>query len=518
MVGGLLGACAEQAALPAASPPASTSTSSPARAPTTEAAGDSIRIAIDLTQPGDEISPYLLGLSGEMPADDLQRAGITLGSWGGNPATRFNYVLGNAWNHGSDYEYRNTSYGHEGDEARRALRANADAGLVTRLAVPTLGWVAADNDENRCSFPDDAGGCTGGAGFNCAAPGPIADPQLANTPSSASAVADWVAALVAEGLAPTFVAMDNEPDLWGYTHYDVHPTCTTYEEIRDKYLEYAAAIDAVAPDAELVGPAICCWFDYWGNAPGPVGGGEQEFVAWFLDELAAHDAQAGERTLDALDVHYYPQSGVFNDDVDAETNARRVRATRALWDPTYVDESWIARPVYFIPRLQAIIDEHYPGTPLFISEWNFGGDTDINGAIVIADVLGIYGREGVYAAAYWRNPPPGSPGVFGFAMHGNYDGAGTRFGGQVVPVESSAPADVTAYAALDADAGLVRVMLINKDPDEDHEVAFDGVVTGPVDRFTYGPADLTMIVTDQVDTTAPVTIAASSIAVLEFDT
>ena len=48
----------------------------------------------------------------------------------------------------------------------------------------------------------------------------------------------------------------------------------------------------------------------------------------------------------------------------------------------------------------------------------------MNGALAIADVLGIYGREGVDAAAYWRNPPVGSPGCFAFKMHGNYDGAG----------------------------------------------------------------------------------------------
>ena len=38
--------------------------------------------------------------------------------------------------------------------------------------------------------------------------------------------------------------MDNEPDLWGYTHYDVHPECPTYEEILDKYLAYADARSA----------------------------------------------------------------------------------------------------------------------------------------------------------------------------------------------------------------------------------------------------------------------------------
>ena len=68
-------------------------------------------------------------------------------------------------------------------------------------------------------------------------------------------------------------------------------------------------------------------------------------------------------------------------------------------------------------------------------------------------MLGIYGREGVYAAAYWRNPPVGSPGYFAFKMHGNYDDAGSRFGGDVVAAESSDPARVSAFAAVDEAAG-----------------------------------------------------------------
>ena len=87
--------------------------------------------------------------------------------------------------------------------------------------------------------------------------------------------------------------------------------------------------------------------------------------------------------------------------------------------------------------MRETIAEHYPGLKLFISEWNFGNDANINGALAIADVLGIYGREGVEAAAYWRNPPVGSPGWFAFTMHGNYDGKGGRFGGAAVPATSS---------------------------------------------------------------------------------
>ena len=129
--------------------------------------------------------------------------------------------------------------------------------------------------------------------------------------------------------------MDNEPELWGFTHYDVHPECPTYEEILDKYLTYAERSARSLRTARLAGPVMCCWYDYWGTAPGPADGSDEDFLTWFLRNVKAHDDEYGRRTLDVVDVHYYPQSDVFNDDTDEETNARRLRSTRSLWDPTY---------------------------------------------------------------------------------------------------------------------------------------------------------------------------------------
>ena len=75
----------------------------------------------------------------------------------------------------------------------------------------------------------------------------------------------------------------------------------------------------------------------------------------------AHDDEYGQRTLDVVDVHYYPQSDVFNDETDEETNARRLRSTRSLWDPTYADESWIDDAIWFIPRIKEIIERALSG-------------------------------------------------------------------------------------------------------------------------------------------------------------
>ena len=179
----------------------------------------------------------------------MRDAGITVNSWGGNPATQYNYLSGHFWNAGLDWEYRNGNYGNSGDVARGFIGDSMEGGAAVRLAVPTLGWIAKNDDNNTCSFPTGGGGCSDEGRADCKNPGDKADPTLANIPSTPEMVQNWVKGLVGAGLGPRFIAMDNEPDLWGSTHYDVHPDCPTYEEIVDKYLTYATAIRAVAPQA-----------------------------------------------------------------------------------------------------------------------------------------------------------------------------------------------------------------------------------------------------------------------------
>ncbi len=489
-------------------------------ATTTAAARADVTVTIDATKPGATISPGILGVSSTLTAAELQQAGLTINSWGGNPSTRYNYDIGHAWNQGADFEFRNTNYNDPGpDSALNYVQSNAAAGVQTRMAIPTLGWVAKNDDPNDCSFPKD-GGCQPASDVgNCDDPKVETDPTRANVESTPDKVGAWLRQMATADAVPQFISMDNEPDLWGHTHYDVHPECPTYEEILDKYQQYAAVAREAMPDAALTGPALCCWYDYWHIAPGPTDGGDDDFLSWFLDGLKSADDTSGRRSIDYLDVHYYPQSDVFNEKDDPDTNARRLRSTRSLWDPDYTDESWIDTQIRFIPRMRETIAEHYPGLKLFVSEWNFGNDSKINGALAIADVLGIYGREGVEAAAYWRNPPVGSPGWFAFTMHGNYDGKGGRFGGVAVPATTSDEEQVGAYAALDE--GVLRVMLVNRSPDAAVGVGLDiAGFTAAADaaRYVYSPAHLDRIVADTTSVASPLTLPASSITVIELAT
>jgi len=436
----------------------------------TQAAPAGFTVQIDTQREVHAISPMIYGLAS---ASDTTYATLQPGlvSWGGNPSTRYNWQIGHAWNTGQDYFYENTNYDYTGASASDDFIAVATAhNAEIRLAVPTLGWVAKNDSTQTCSFPLPGGGCGDGDGSSCNHPTQIADPKLANVRSDVTSIVAWMHHLFDQNAnAVRFIAMDNEPELWGIKHYDVHPACTTYQEILDKYLTYASAIRAVAPKAELAGPVTCCWYYYWNSAAGEADKakhGNADFLPWFLDQAHQHDLASGIRTLDVLDLHYYPE-GLYNDDVDPATAAHRLRSTRSLWDPTYTDESWIATPIELIPRMKQIIDRWYPGTRLGLSEWNWGAEGNINGALAIADVLGILGREQVYYAAYWREPPPASPSFSAFRLYTNYDDHGDRFGDQSVWAQSDDVDTVGSYAALDGRTGQLFVMLVHKDPQTD---------------------------------------------------
>lgn len=479
-------------------------------------------LKIDAGAPIRAISPLIRGISGDGEPSYMRDAGITVNSWGGNPSTRYNYNIGHAWNSASDWEYRNGNYGTTGDVAGQFVSQAAATGVKVRLAVPTLGWVAKDDRSDTCSFPQAGGGCGGGAGVNCTSNGRRADPTTANVASTPAGVKAWVVRLLADHPGGIdYVAMDNEPELWGYTQYDVHPTCTTYEEILNRYTTYADALRNVAPDARFTGPVMCCWYSFWNAAPGPATGPKVDFLTWFLQQMKSHDTSAGRRTLDLLDVHYYPQSDVYNDKVDASSNARRLRSTRSLFDPKYTDESWIKSTIRLIPRLRETIARTYPGTGLAISEWNFGADTTMNGALAIADVLGIYGREGVDVAAYWRSPKQLSPGYFAFKMYGNYDDKGSSFSGTAVRVVAPDIDRVSSYAAVDSRSGKLKVMIVNKDPSNAQTVSmsltrFRSAPTVTTYQYSAAHKGIVRTTVPLSSLTQGISMPASTVTLVEF--
>jgi hypothetical protein len=214
------------------------------------------------------------------------------------------------------------------------------------------------------------------------------------------------------------------------------------------------------------------------------------------DFSAAH---GGKRFLNYFDQHYYPQ---ISGGTDADANALRLRSTRSLWDPTYVEESWIgpsgvnAPPLQFIRTMKTWVAQYYPGTKTAITEYNWGALDTINGALTESDVLGIFGREGLDLATMWGEPQPTQPGAYAFRMYRNYDGAGSRFGDVSVSAVSSDQGQLAVYGAQRLCDNALTLMVVNKtgtDQAAPLSIArFNG--NGTAQRFTYSPTDLSSIV------------------------
>jgi len=464
-----------------------------------------VLLQVDVNRVLRPISPLIYGVAAAS-ADELAATGATLNRWGGNPNSRYNWQNGSAWNAARDWEFRN--YGADnGKGAAPSLAAdefvatNQAHGATSLITVPALGWVANSGSNALASVGVPA---EGGPPIGDRSSGAILgyDPSfnrqttsvrsLPRTDALASDPPDlkdgavlqdeWVSHLVHRfGPADTdgvrFYAIDNEPDLWSVTHTDVHPVEPDYNEELTTFLDYGDAIKDVDPAAQILGPALSGWTamfysardrgtDKYRTHADRLAHGDMPFLPWWLDQVRQHDQLVGRRTLDVLDVHSYPQAaGVFAGATDEATNRVRLRSTRSLWDPSYIDESWIADSIQLIPRLRGWIDQYYPGTKLAIGEWNWGADTTMNGAVAIADMLGIFGHEGVDVAAYWTSPHPGSPGAEAFLMYTNYDGRGSGFGDLALAAASSSPDDVAVFASRDSASGDTLVMVINQRPD-----------------------------------------------------
>ncbi len=224
--------------------------------------------------------------------------------------------------------------------------------------------------------------------------------------------------------------------MWAEDHAEIHPDAPTYHEAVARGVSFAGAIKAAWPGAPVSGSVSYGWqgFVNFQNAPDASG----EFLSYYLDEMRAAEGAAGQRLLDFLDLHWWPEAQggglrVTVADASPAVAAARVQAPRSLWDASFHEASWIndtlaplGESIRLLPRVKDRIAAHYPGTRLALSAWYYGGGGDISGAIATADVLGILGREGVDLAAL-ELPEGGGDDSFtlaGFSTFVGYDGAG----------------------------------------------------------------------------------------------
>jgi hypothetical protein len=439
--------------------------------------------------------------------------------FGGNPSSRYNWELG-TFNHGSDWVFANDGTPAGEPLYERFLRENDAHRALSAVTIPIMGWVA--KDRTSTSFPSSvypdqsgidptraAGEGKTRSGRNLRSPSPT-ETSLVSTPEMQGR---WVRTMASRSSASGGAAsrrvyiLDNEPGLWNSTHRDVHPEPMTYDELMARTVAYATAIRRNDPQGLIAGPSAYGWPDYLYSAKDATLSyrlhldrrlhGDLPLLAYYLRELHQHEQQTGERLLDLLDVHFYPQTdevGVgAKGGVDPKTAAARIRSTRALWDPTYVDESWIHEPIRLLPRLQEWIDQYYPGVGIEVGEWDFGAEGHMSGALAVAETLGRFADARVARAFYWTFPPPGSATFFAFRAFRNFDGHGGRFEDALVPLPSSAEG-TSVWASRDASGKHVVLVVLNFMPDVglDARVHFPGCGTAPQGSayvYVQGAAD-----------------------------
>jgi hypothetical protein len=315
---------------------------------------------------------YGMNFADEALANDLR---LPVRRWGGNSTTRYNWRVGMT-NLGNDYYFQNYPDQLDGlavlNGSKSDLFIEQDRRTQTRslITVPLIGWTAMSTSPRShpldCGFKVSAYGpqqsvdpydtnCGNGVHTNGAN---VTGNNATDTSEAITQtfVSDWIAHFIsrygnAAGGGVAYYNLDNEPMLWNSTHRDVHPAGTTYNELRDQTWLYGAAVKAADPGSKSLGPALWGWCAYLYSGADNCGPGADytshantHFVPWYLQQMQLYEQQHGVRIVDYLDLHFYPQaSGVsLSPAGNATTQALRLRTTRSLWDPTYIDESWIS--------------------------------------------------------------------------------------------------------------------------------------------------------------------------------
>lgn len=456
-----------------------------------------VTIGIDAAANRHAINPLVYGVNfgTQRTLADLR---APLNRSGGNSASAYNWRL-DARNAGKDWYFESLAVnpGDINDQfGERFVALTQAAGATPIVTISMLGRVAklGPQRERLASFsikrygdqPNHDVDGDPDAGNGVAAGGKLIagnNPDDATVPDDPQSQQARVAALVsafggANAGGVRYYAMDNEPSLWHLIHRDVHPTGAHAQEVADKVLAYSRAVKAADPHAQVVAPEEWGWQGYFYSGFDQQYGADHgldhapdranqtqglPYVPWLLSQWKA----AG-HPVDVFSLHFYPQGGEYSESGVAgstEIALKRNRSTRDLWDRGYKDPTWINSVVALIPLMRQWVDTYYyPGTPIAITEYNWGGDTLMNGATAQADILGIFGREGLDMATRWGTLDPSMPVYKAFKLYRNYDGNGSAFGATSVAANAPDPDTVAAFAAL-RDDGALTVMVVNKQLD-----------------------------------------------------
>ena len=440
------------------------------------------------------ISPYIYGLNfyfGETDPPPM----ATLDRDGGNRWTAYNWET-NASNAGSDYLYENDAYLSSSTVPAEAVRGfiaqDQGANVASLITVQMQGLVAGDEsgpvsvanppDLTRFKTVVDKKSTVSAVPFTITPPTTDANVYM---DEFVWALNQKLPGIFGTNPAqPTFLDLDNEPELWNSTHLEVQgPNPVTSDNYIAKTIALTQAIKDQFPNTIIFGPVhygfqgIYNWQGELAATPS----GANWFPDKYLQAIKTASTTYGKPLVDVYDFHWYAEDYDANGTrildltsttlTDAQVQLI-VQSPRNLWDPTYTDAGnsnpWIYQelgntPINILGRLQSKINTENPGMKISVSEYESGGQNHIAGTIAQADNLGIFGAQGVFAASFW--PPNGtySYSLAGFRAFRGFDGASATFGDTSLQSTSSNVQNVIVYASSDSTTpGRVVFVAINR--------------------------------------------------------
>jgi fibronectin type 3 domain-containing protein len=453
-----------------------------------QASGTPVNVTADVTiivNPAitKPISPYIYGINfyyGVTGAPPL----LTFDRDGGNRWTAYNWET-NASNAGSDYLYENDNYLSPSTVPSEAVRSfiagdqtNDVASLVTfqlqgLVSADESGPVSTTNPPDLMRFKTvvDKKSTVSSVPFTLTPPTTDANVYMDEFIWALDQKFTGMGIFGANPTHPTFISLDNEPELWNSTHLEVQgSTAVTSGNYITKTITLATALKDQFPNVVIFGPVhygfqgIYNWQGELSATPS----GTNWFPDKYLQALKTASTTYGKPLVDVYDFHWYVEeydsNGTRALDLTSTTLTDAqvqliVQSPRALWDPTFTDSTnsnpWIYEelgntPINLLGRLQAKINTENPGMKISITEYENGGWNHIAGTIAQADNLGIFGSQGLFAASFW--PPNGtySYALAGFRAFRGFDGANASFGDTSLQATSSNVQNVVVYASTDS--------------------------------------------------------------------
>ncbi len=443
------------------------------------------------------ISPWIYGINSYGGTPNPPHA--TMDRAGGNRWTAYNWE-NNFSNAGSDFgPYSNDTFLSSSTTPAEAVRsfiaADHTAGLASLMTVQLQGLVSADASGNVsvASPPDmsrfktvvDKKSSVTATAFTTTPPTGDANVYMDEFLWALDQKFSGQNIFGASPALPTFVSLDNEPELWNSTHLEVQgPVRVTSDDYITKTINLSKALKDQFPNVLIFGPVhygfggLYNWQGELSSTPS----GTNWFPDKYLQAISAASTTYGKPLVDVYDFHWYPEVydasstrivNMSGTSLTASQVQQIVQAPRDLWDPTWHDPNnsnpWVyqtlgSTPIQILPRLQTKINAEFPGMKgIAITEYEGGGFNHISGTLAEADMLGIFGTQNLFAASFW--PPSGTYDytLAGFRAFRGFDGSTANFGDTSVQATSSDVSKVAVYASTDTTTpGRVVFVAINR--------------------------------------------------------